>query len=288
MPIKKVNTEVLALLRCPICQSELHEDALALVCENNHSFDRSKLGYVTLLSGDAIQNTADNLDMVFCRQRFHTRNYYKPFAQKLADEVAAVVPSTGAIVADIGAGTGYYSAVLTRAIPGIEIVDFDLSKRALQRAVQLSSVITAIVADTWAGLPVKDEAFDALINVFAPRNAEDFARIVKPGGYVFVSTPTPKHLLEIREAAHLIRIGRQDSDKKADLREKMIPYFDLVKTETIEFPLAFDERSVYDLVMMGPNAYHTDGDELLHVIGELQRPIEATFSVDLHTYRKQI
>ena len=52
---------------CPICKSKLNIDGKTYRCENNHSFDIAKQGYVNLLPVNKkhSDNPGDSKDMVF-------------------------------------------------------------------------------------------------------------------------------------------------------------------------------------------------------------------------------
>lgn len=280
------GASVTALLRCPICKTGLEhltEPTHTFICENDHTFDVSKHGYVTLLPGDADQKTGDSIDMVLRRSRFHKAGYYQTLKQRLG---AIAAENNLRMIADVGSGPGYYSAQIIAQNPEICCADFDLSKKALQHAVKLSPQIIGIVADTWAGLPCKDESFDAVFNIFAPRDAREFKRILKPGGLVIVVTPAPDHFQEIRDAADLIRIGRRDKTKGEELREKFEPYFTPVSEELLEEELTLTEKTIEDLVMMGPNAHHTKLSELRGAIATLPRPLKATMRVHIRIFQK--
>lgn len=277
----------LSILRCPICKEHLENVAdpiHTLICKNNHTFDVSKHGYITLLPGDADQKTGDSKDMVDRRSRFHESGYYPELKTRLA---AIARKEKFNLVADVGSGPGYYSAAIIAENPDICCVDFDLSKKALQHAVKLSPRIVGVVADTWAGLPCHDESFDAVYNIFAPRDALEFARILKPSGLVIVVTPAPDHLQEIRDAAGLIKIGRRDKTKGEELREKFEPYFTPISEEIAQEELTLTEEVIEDLVMMGPNAHHTKVEDLRKAIATLPRPLRATAQVHIRIFQKK-
>ena len=40
-----------SMLRCPVCKFQLHLREKSLACDNRHSFDIAKQGYVNLLTG---------------------------------------------------------------------------------------------------------------------------------------------------------------------------------------------------------------------------------------------
>lgn len=289
---RTISAYALEALHCPYCHESLNKLSATektartdvYTCKNGHTFDQSKHGYLTLLNKGSEQKTADTLDMVVRRQRFLEKGFYAPFAHEVTATLKEFLPEQQAyLLGDFGAGPGYYSHAVVEHIDNAECFAFDLSKRALQRS--KAERVYPIVADTWAGYPLKNASLDGACNIFAPRNAHDFARVLKPGAPLVISTPTPKHLLEIRSAADLIRIGRQDHTKREDLHAKFDALFDFIETRVCEFSLVLESQDVEDLVMMGPNAYHTNLDDLKDVLAKLPHPFEGTFSVETHIFR---
>lgn len=282
------SPRVVDVLKCPYCGMNLRLSSPAVslevfTCDHGHTFDRARQGYLTLLGKHSQQKTADTLDMVMRRARFHEADYYAPFAAEIAGQLKAEMGENPTpLLGDFGAGTGYYAQALIAAMPEAQCIALDLSKRALQRAKALG--VFCIVADTWAGFPLRDHVLDGAINVFAPRNGQEFARVLKSGAPLIVSTPTQKHMHEVRSAAELIKIGRQDHEKREDVRSKLDGYFDFEKTTLTEFELVLSGQDVEDLVMMGPNAYHTNLDDLCSTITALPQPFHVTFSVESHLY----
>jgi len=135
----------------------------------------------------------------------------------------------------------------------------------------------AVVGDTWRALPVRGSAVDAVVCVFAPRNAGEFARVLVPGGLLVVVTPNPGHLAEARSELGLI--GIQD-DKLATVRRAMAGAFESVATRRIHRELRLTASEVDDLVAMGPNAFH----EHASVSGSLR----VSLDVQLTTFRRPL
>ncbi len=94
---------------------------------------------------------------------------------------------------DSGTGTGHYlRAILDTsraAKPAIAAVGLDISKFALRRAARLNPEAVNLVGDVWQPLPLADAAVDVVTVVFAPRNASEFARVLRPSGRLVVVTP---------------------------------------------------------------------------------------------------
>ena len=87
--------------------------------------------------------------------------------------------------------------------PGIAL---DVSKHAARLAAKAHPRIGAVVADAWAGLPVRGRAASVLLNVFAPRNPREMRRVLHPAGRAIVVVPEPDHLRELIEEYGLMAV----------------------------------------------------------------------------------
>jgi 23S rRNA (guanine745-N1)-methyltransferase len=237
-----VNLEpVVHLLRCPVCAAGFTLESGALRCTSGHSFDIARQGYVNLLNAPEPAN-ADTATMLSARSRFLNADFYAPIAS-----VVAGFTGTGSSV-EVGAGTGYYLS----HVSADDRLAVDVSKAAAKTCARAG--LPAIVADTWAGLPIRNDSFENLLCVFAPRNPAEFARILKPGGVGVIAFPTSRHLHEARESLGLL--GIQD-DKAAIITDQMTAAGFTPDTETlVEYDLNLDPSALTDLIEMGPNAFH--------------------------------
>lgn len=235
-------------LRCPVCAGPLALDDRTLRCPDRHSFDVARQGYVNLL-GHAAPRNADTAEMVAARARFLDAGWYAPIAEAVADAIAGC-----RAIVEVGAGTGHYlaSALSAGGNEGALGLATDVSVPACRRAARAHPRMAAVVADTWAGLPLLDSCVDAVLCVFAPRNLDEFRRVLVPGGRVVVVVPGPEHLAELRAAQGLLEI----EDDKA---ERLADSFGEATLRAVGFPLVLDERAATDLVGMGPNAFHRSG-----------------------------
>src|SRR3954452_18171067 len=117
----RVLADVVDLLRCPVCGDALGEAGGALRCPAGHSFDIARQGYVNLVPG-----RADTPEMVDARDAFLRAGHFRPLATALAEEArSAAGAGGGAVVVDLGAGTGYYLARVLDAVPGARGVAVD-------------------------------------------------------------------------------------------------------------------------------------------------------------------
>ena len=86
------ENDELKLIECPICNKKLdivqnNEKSRSYKCENKHTFDISKYGYVNLIPFNSF--SGDNKEMVNSRVEIMKEGYFEPLALKLKD----IVPS---------------------------------------------------------------------------------------------------------------------------------------------------------------------------------------------------
>ncbi|MFC4533928.1 putative RNA methyltransferase [Sphaerisporangium dianthi] len=293
--------DVIDYLLCPVCRGGLALDGGAARCGEGHAFDVAKQGYVSLLTGSAVPGTADTPAMVAARSAFLGAGHFAALAGRLralvstatasardaADSPAtagrAVEPAAAgrALVLDAGAGTGHYLAgVLGPHDAGIAL---DVSKHALKRAARAHPRIGAVVADVWRPLPVRDACADVLLNVFAPRNGPEFARVLRPGGTLIVVTPTPRHLSPLVAELGLLSV---DEAKARRVAEALGGHFAETGQIVEEAPMRLDHQAVETVVGMGPSAWHTDPETLRREILRLPDPMTVQMSCRISLFRK--
>ncbi|MEU0543764.1 putative RNA methyltransferase [Nocardia sp. NPDC005978] len=184
-------------------------------------------------------------------------------------------------VLEIGAGTGYYLAAVLDALPWLRGIALDVSKPAARRAARAHPRAAAILADAWRGLPVRDGSLAAVLSVFAPRNADEVARALAPGGRFIVVTPTPRHLTELIEPLDMVRV---DAAKQDRLAESLGGRFELLDRTPVDYPMSLTHADIAAVVAMGPSAFHP-ADHRPARIAQLPNPAPVTASVTISTYR---
>ncbi|TRY19113.1 methyltransferase domain-containing protein [Tessaracoccus rhinocerotis] len=219
-----------------------------LGCESGHGFDVARQGHVNLL-GRAAPANADTPAMLAARERFLASGHYSPVSEPVADAVAGRER-----LLEVGAGTGHYLARALDASPRSLGLATDVSPAAARRAARAHPRMAAAVADTWAGLPLADASVDAVLCVFAPRNAAEFARVLRPGGLLVVVVPGPEHLVELRRAHDLLDVG---ADKLEGVTNQLRDLLRPVARTEVRRLLRLDEEEATALVGMGPNAFHS-------------------------------
>jgi 23S rRNA (guanine745-N1)-methyltransferase len=276
-----LDDRALALLACPVCGRPLEAlpGGSGLRCSEGHSFDRARQGHVTLLPPGHRPPSGDSAAMVADRVAFLEAGHYAGITAALADAVCA--DGLPASLLDLGGGTGHHLGGLLDRLPDAVGVVLDSSPYAARRAARAHLRAVAVVADTWARLPVRNGALDRVLVVFAPRNGPEIARVLRPGGRLVVVTPAADHLEELVGPLDLLRV---DPDKAGRLAASLEPGLQPVRTAVHRSELALPRAAAATLVGMGPHARHRTTGELGAAVDRLAEPVRVTLSVDVTTH----
>ncbi|MDQ0028227.1 methyltransferase domain-containing protein [Arthrobacter bambusae] len=276
-------SDAVPALRCPVCQGPLSlggAPPFSLGCVAGHSFDAAKQGYFNLLTGKGTVFEADTAEMVAARNDFLGAGHYAPLAEAIAELAAPVLSAPGSLVLDSGTGTGHYLRTVLDRTPAAAI-GIDISKFALRRAARLNPGAINLVWDIWRPLPIADRTVDAIMVVFAPRNPQEFARVVRPGGRVIVVTPRNGHLGEIAERTGMLGI---EPGKDERLAESMQPFFTSADVVKLDVDLTLAARDLADVAFMGPAGHHLERSALLaSTAGESSVHATAKFTLSVFT-----
>lgn len=249
-----VRDDLLPVLACPVCAEPLARVTDGSVgCATGHRYDEAKQGHLTLLPAKRRALTADTPAMVDARLRFLGRGHYAPVEQALAAVVAeATAPG---VVLDVGSGPGTYlaHALGTGAAADRLGVALDLSAVAIRRAARIHPRAGAVVGDVTERLPAVDDAAAVVLDVFAPRNQREYARVLHPTGVLAVVTPRTGHLAELAEATIAV-----DPEKERRLHDSLTPSFVLRSSDDLTWTMELTAEDVHDVVHMGPSHHHVD------------------------------
>ena len=276
-----LDPRAVATLACPVCGAGLAAEAGGLGCAAGHRFDRARQGHVTLLPPGHRPPSGDSAEMVADRVAFLEAGHYAGLTGALAKAVAGgPEPHT---LLDLGGGTGHHLAGVLDGLPAAVGVVLDSSPYAARRAARAHSRAVAVVADTWARLPVADSAVDRVLVVFAPRNGPEIARVLADDGRLVVVTPAADHLSELVGPLGLLQV---DPDKAARLAATLEPHLEPVAAAAHRERLRLDRAAVATLVGMGPHARHLARDDVLTSLAAFPEPLNVTVSVRIGTYRR--
>jgi 23S rRNA (guanine745-N1)-methyltransferase len=278
--MKELPPRAVELLACPVCHAGLAVQAGALRCAVGHSYDRARQGYVTLLPPGHRPPSGDSAEMVADRAALLEAGHFAGLTGALADAVLTDGDPPAHLL-DLGGGTGHHLAgVLERLSDAVGVV-LDSSRYAARRAGRAHPRAMAVVADSWARLPVRDRAVDAVLVVFAPRNGPETARVLRPDGRLVVVAPAADHLAEISAPLSLLRV---DPDKAARLASALEPHLEPTRAASFRTRLELPHADVVRLVGMGPHARHLPRAAVSEAVAALPEPVAVTVSVAVTTY----
>lgn len=311
-----MDNSALDALICPVCGLEFMEvlpGETALKCIDGHSFDIARQGYVNLLTGHGTKFSQDTAAMVAARDEFLDAGHYRALADALAGTVhdvlaaasaargGAAVPAPRPLILDAGTGTGWYLQQLLAGLggaggeragngagadagagPNVDAIGLDISKFALRRAARRSPSAATLAWDVWQPLPVEAGRADVVLVVFAPRNADEFARVLKPAGRLVVVTPRPGHLAEIARQAGLLGI---QPEKEAALAASLESRFELEGSRPVTIALRLAPGDVANVALMGPAGHHLDPQELARTAAGLPEWTDATAEFTVSVFR---
>jgi SAM-dependent methyltransferase len=191
IPSAKFAAETIAILRCLNCQSELRQEADALVCLNcsrqypivkgvprfvDQQFYAGSFGFQWL------KHNKTQLDDE------NSRRSEKDFILRTRLEPADLA---GKVVLDVGCGMGRYAEVATRW--GARVVGIDLSQAVEAAASNLADREATILQADAFSLPFAPESFDCIYSLGVLHHTPDceravkgLARFLKPGGTLAV------------------------------------------------------------------------------------------------------
>lgn len=227
-------------------------------CESRHSFDVARSGYVNLLPPSASgKRHGDDKRMVAARTAFLSRGYYDHLIGAVARELRTA-DGPDACVLDAGCGEGTYTRAIYDALAAkgrrrscsARIFPQRPSGGRHGRCRRGSSARRAP-----AHLPLAAESLDLIVNIFSPLMAEEFLRVLKPGGYLLRVVPMERHLFELKAAVY-------DRPYENPPAEPAVEGFRLLRTQTLRKTITLSSNEdVQALFLMTPYYYKTGAED---------------------------
>ena len=244
-----------SLFTCPICAAPLERGERAYACPNGHAYDKAREGYVHLLPANKKHSKApgDDKGMAEARRRFLSGGYYGHLLAALCALGAEYAPP-GEAVLDSGCGEGYYTAQVLHTLQQQgrtpSVCGVDISRDALICAHRRAPELTLAVASI-AHLPVADASCDLLLNVFAPHDAGEFARVLRPRGVLLRVIPLERHLWGLKCAVY-------DRPYENEVPDPALPGFALAARRELRGTVTLrSQAEIEALFCMTPYYYKT-------------------------------
>ncbi|OFO05635.1 putative RNA methyltransferase [Streptococcus sp. HMSC070B10] len=239
---------------CPICQENLTLVESSLKCNNRHSFDLAKFGYVNL--APQIKQSANyDKENFQNRQQILEAGFYQAILEAISDLLAS--SKNAKTILDIGCGEGFYSRKLQKRHPDKTFYAFDISKDSVQIAAKSEPnwAVNWFVGDL-ARLPIKDASMDILLDIFSPANYGEFHRVLSKDGILIKVIPTKNHLKEIRQKVQDQLTNKDYSNQ--DIKEHFQERFTILSSQTASLTKTITANQLQALLSMTPLLFHID------------------------------
>ena len=240
------------LFTCPICKKELILNDDSLQCENYHTFDINKKGYVHLLKKQKkFKNNIYTKSLFLNRRIVILNNLYDRLHSYIANFINKSVKNEINIF-EVGSGESTHAYMIKNKlkIKNRYIVS-DISDTAVELSTDyLNSNIIPIVCDAY-NLPLQDNTIDFIIDILSPYYYKEINRILKNDGYFIKIFPNKNYLVELRSLINIKEYSKQDEVfNNFDSKFKIVQLTTLNYTVTLSEPLA---SAVYKMTPMTNN-----------------------------------
>ena len=239
---------------CPICRENLTLVESSLKCENRHSFDLAKFGYVNL--APQIKQSANyDKENFQNRQQILEAGFYQAILEAVSDLLSN--SKNAKTILDIGCGEGFYSRKLQESHSDKTFYAFDISKDSVQIAAKSEPnwAVNWFVGDL-ARLPIKDGSMDILLDIFSPANYGEFRRVLSKDGILIKVIPTKNHLKELRQKVQDQLIKKDYSNQ--DIKNHFQEHFTILSSKTASLTKPITAEQLQALLSMTPLLFHVD------------------------------
>ena len=243
---------------CPICQENLTLVESSLKCNNRHSFDLAKFGYVNLVP--QIKQSANyDKENFQNRQQILEAGFYQAILEVVSDLLSN--SKNAKTILDIGCGEGFYSRKLQETHSEKTFYAFDISKDSVQIAAKSEPnwTVNWFVGDL-ARLPIKDASMDILLDIFSPANYGEFRRVLSKDGILIKVIPTENHLKEIRQKVQDQLTNKDYSNQ--DIKNHFQENFTILSSQTASLTKTITAEQLQTLLSMTPLLFHVDQSKI--------------------------
>ncbi len=263
------------IFSCPVCKKALFIEGRTYKCENGHSFDIAKEGYVNLLlSNKSTDTSGDDKEMVRARTHFLDGGYYEVLRIKVSQLIESLCPER-AVLLDAGCGEGYYTSAYSEIAESA--CGIDISKSAVKHAAKRCKKALFAMGSVYH-LPILDKSCDVVVNCFSPNAPDEFKRVLKDGGYLLYVVPGARHLWELKSILY-------DSPYENEEKTEQYDGFELADVVSVgtSFSLNTNE-DILSLFHMTPYTWNTPKEGAERLSGLEKLDVTADFRI--HVYKK--
>ena len=267
---------------CPLDGTLLTHINKQWQCENKHSFDIARQGYVNLLGvqDKKSKDPGDSKEMITARSSFLNHGFYAPIAQKIKDILLhqQAKNSQTISVLDAGCGEGYYLDYIHKNLSShtapntLDFSGVDISKWAVMAAAKRNKKCRWFVASN-KSLPFPDQSFDFIICGFGFPVWNEFTRLLKPSGQVIMIDPGKNHLHELKS---IIYKEVREKPEKEEIQNTL----HLLKKDKLSFKIRLQTQDqISSLFSMTPHLFRApkEGKESLLKLNTLELTTDIIF-----------
>ena len=255
---------------CPKCAAKLIHSEGVWRCENHHTYDIARQGYVNLMLGGKVHG--DSKEMVQARHQFLMAGHYRVLKEKLEEVIQSLQVQ---ILLDLGCGEGYYTSGMSQYVD--EAYGVDLSKDALKIASRTDKHSQYIVASIFR-LPFEDKSVDCVTNIFAPAPIDECARVLKKHGFYVRVAPHKRHLWGLKKELY-DQVYENETDVIKDER------FELIERIKVEDIIHVDHHDDIEALFMMTPYYWKSSKEAAHKVASMES-LHTESEFDIQIYRK--
>ncbi|KRG08882.1 putative RNA methyltransferase [Lederbergia galactosidilytica] len=274
---EQVSAIILAF-RCPICESEMKVKELkSLVCEQNHTFDFAKQGYLHLLSHPI--KSQYEADLFTARQKIIMEsNLYTSIHQVISKLIQKHVNVSEVLMIDLGCGEGsHLQRILDESIDQkFTGIGLDIAKEGIMLAAKNYEQPTWLVGDL-AHSPIADQSIDVILNILSPSNYQEFKRILTENGLVIKVVPRANYLQELRAAFFVKDEKREYSNE--DTISLFQKHFHVLERVHFHDSKKITRNELENLVRMTPLSWSADPERKLAFVNQSSH--EITIDLDI-------
>lgn len=269
------------LLFCPICKKPLSRKESSLGCENGHSYDFAKSGYINLLNPGKKNNAkaGDSKEMIHARSSFFASDAYS----RIRDTICSIaLELDGSVIVDAGCGEGYYTNGIAICMPKTAVFGFDMSKFGCEHASKIAkstgNTNTVFAVSNIFDMPLGDASADLIVNMFAPVADKEFSRVLKDGGYLVVGASGKEHLVGLKRAIY-------DEVYLNDADEPCPEGFELVERRNLKYDAKIQGNDTIKALFQMTPYYHRTSLEDKAKLDTLDS-VDTTVEVDFFIFKK--
>lgn len=264
-------------LRCPLCHAAVDAvSSKSLVCENNHTFDFAKQGYVNLLPKPVDTQYDDRLfearQKIICES-----DLYKP----LHEEIAAIIKKSlidESLIFDAGSGEGSHLQRILDITDDDTLtgVGLDISKEGVVMAAKNYEAPMWVVGDL-ANPPFADDSCKYILNILSPANYKEFKRILTDNGFIIKVIPSSNYLKELRQA--LFNDTDESEYENYDTIKLLQKNVKLIEQKKVTYKKTLNEEALSNLISMTPLGWHAEKEEIEKFVNSGDK--EITIDLDI-------